>query len=590
MMRTSLNLSLIIVFTFVSSLQVFAETKSSSTNCSKIVEFKKEYANLLNELKTKGSKVEVDDKGNIKGTSGGNSEADKQKSQAIQAELFNHYKNALTKVAKVFQQLKNDQGFKIGDLEKTNPGVAEFFKKIDPEKTPNIEGADNLKLEEFLKYIQSVEVKDEKYKLKNDDIYFIKKLMTHSQDVICSLAKLNKLGTQSTDYLQDTANNVISSLRKISKNEDLQLFDVKAAINESIKGSLDKMKDILNDRSCRDYFYGNLDGSNIKKIFGSDFNIQTCNYNKFLESLRSSDYAQFDTILHFMNANKLNKAASTDLNFIQEEFNKEKPAKIIQAVCSQGEDGALIVNNMPMKDGTTDKINDSKLNCKVSGASKNGKDCLSLVNMNFNNGSGFSITPKDSNTLEEFSIAGGSECILKPKKSAPNNTPAPVMENCNPDACKMSDRFKDFYAAFEWDKDNNQCLGILKGSESSLPSTVCKGNTEQPKPQEPVKQQEPEKPKDTPKTELTDKEKCEKKNAELNKPSEDAPRDRYSWNESKKECVDKDAGNKKTSESTNDDPEEKSSEGTNQKPQAPPARFVPVNIPQRQMYILPGMP
>jgi hypothetical protein len=590
MMRTSLNLSLIIVFTFVNSLQVFAETKSSSTNCSKIVEFKREYANLLNELKTKGSKVEVDDKGNIKGTSGGNSEADKQKSQAIQTELFNHYKNALTKVAKVFQQLKNDQGFKIGDLEKTNPGVAEFFKKIDPEKTPNIEGADNLKLEEFLKYIQSVEVKEEKYKLKNDDIYFIKKLMTHSQDVICSLAKLNKIGTQSTDYLQDTANNVISSLRKISKNEDLQLFDVKAAINESIKGSLDKMKDILNDRSCRDYFYGNLDGSNIKKIFGSDFNIQTCNYNKFLESLRSTDYAQFDTILHFMNANKLNKAASTDLNFIQEEFNKEKPAKIIQAVCSQGEDGALIVNNMPMKDGTTDKVDDSKLNCKVSGASKNGKDCLSQVNMNFNNGSGFSITPKDSNELEEFSIAGGSECILKPKRSTPNNTQVPIMENCNPDSCKMSDRFKDFYAAFEWDKDNNQCLGILKGSERSLPSTVCKGNTEQPKSQEPVKLQEPEKPKDTPKTELTDKEKCEKKNAELNKPSEDAPRDRYSWNESKKECVDKDAGNKKASESTNDDPEEKSSEGTNQKPQAPPARFVPVNIPQRQMYILPGMP
>jgi hypothetical protein len=569
----------------VSSL--FAETTASTKGCSKVAEFKKEYVNLLNELKTKGNKVEIDDKGNIKASTAAPTDSELEKGRMVQEELYKHYKNALVKVAKIYQQTKGDQSGSSGTLEKTSKSIAGFFKKIDPDQP--LTSLDNKDFETLLADLHKVEVKDEKYKLKNDDIYFLKKLMTHSQDVICSLQGLKRYGNQKTDFLQDTANNVVSSLRKISNDNSIQLFDVKEAINQSVKDSLDKMKNILSDKNCRDVLTANLNGRNVKNMLGSDLNIQTCNYNKFLDSLRFSDYYQFDTILHFMNANKLNSAASTELNWIQEAFNKDKPENPLDPItCSKSPEGSLIVRNMPRKEGSSETIDESKINCKISGAAKTGSECLNLVNISFKNGTGFEFAPKDNKSLNEFSVKGGTDCVLTmdnpPKNDPPakKETPAPEMKNCTEQECKMTDAFKDHYSAFNWNKETNECYGIPKGKEGDIPVTVCKGKPETPKKDGPGQNQNPS-------PNQTEKEKCEKRNDETTKASEDAPRIRFSWDDKEKKCIDKD-DKKGKGENSSDEVDPKSSDSTPSLPQTPPARFVPVNIPQRQPYILPGMP
>lgn len=91
---------------------------------------------------------------------------------------------------------------------------------------------------------------------------------------------------------------------------------------------------------------------------------------------------------------------------------------------------------------------------------------------------------------------------------------------------------------------------------------------------------------------LSDKEKCDKKNADyLNSLSgEDSDRsDRYKWVDNK--CVD--AKEKKTPAEDNGGEAPDKGTASASKPTANkpvPGRFVPINIPPRQMYLLPGMP
>lgn len=86
--------------------------------------------------------------------------------------------------------------------------------------------------------------------------------------------------------------------------------------------------------------------------------------------------------------------------------------------------------------------------------------------------------------------------------------------------------------------------------------------------------------------------KCEEKNAKwLADQSEETggrPDSRYSWNASKKTCDDKRAD--KESRSRDDKSDAPSGPDLSGTPKQAPARFTPVNIPTRQMFILPGMP
>lgn len=71
--------------------------------------------------------------------------------------------------------------------------------------------------------------------------------------------------------------------------------------------------------------------------------------------------------------------------------------------------------------------------------------------------------------------------------------------------------------------------------------------------------------------------------------SEEAPKDRYTWDSKNKKCNDAQKKKDGAEEDRPSDEEEGNAKGANQPAPAPP-RFQPVSIPTRQMYILQGMP
>ena len=88
-----------------------------------------------------------------------------------------------------------------------------------------------------------------------------------------------------------------------------------------------------------------------------------------------------------------------------------------------------------------------------------------------------------------------------------------------------------------------------------------------------------------------DKDLCTEKNDEwLAEQAKEGnpPTSRYKWDTQKKVCVDKQAKESEEDEEEDDTPTTRRQAAPGSNP--PPARFQPVQIPTRQMYILPGMP
>ena len=82
--------------------------------------------------------------------------------------------------------------------------------------------------------------------------------------------------------------------------------------------------------------------------------------------------------------------------------------------------------------------------------------------------------------------------------------------------------------------------------------------------------------------------KCNDKNDKWIQDSNDGrPGIRYTWDSEKKTCIDKREDKSSRREEKDETPSGPDLSGT---PKQAPARFVPVNIPTRQMFILPGMP
>ncbi len=94
------------------------------------------------------------------------------------------------------------------------------------------------------------------------------------------------------------------------------------------------------------------------------------------------------------------------------------------------------------------------------------------------------------------------------------------------------------------------------------------------------------KPKEEVAVEDPEAKKCEEKNAELRKANEGRPTEQWIIKDGK--CIDSKYKAAKSKDTEFED-DEKPVRADNSKFQAP-ARFTPINIPTRQMYILPGMP
>lgn len=550
---------------------------SAADNCTDLKNFKENYVKLLNDLKVEGRDVELNKDGHIVAKEPDKINGHELPGNKVEQELYKHYDNALIKIAKAFQFLNKDSQKDKIKLLKANDAVAAFFRVIDPLSNEELARNKEYKLYEFLEQMQKVEVEPLEFKLNATDKYFLTKLFTHSQDKICTLRNLHKNGNDVHDYLELTSNQIILSLKKHTKNDSLQLVNEDAAILNAIKKNMQQMGNIIKKPGCLEILKAQSNGKNLEKIFGRDRKIQACNYGLFLETLKHSDYDNFDTILHFINANKLAKDGRTGLDWITDKLVNQK---IEPPSCTKNQNGSYTIND------PSNSIDEALFSCDKGSVKTTGKECFDLFDIKRAPKKTSILTLKDpKNSNVDLSIENSIDC-KKLKFGAPDSSTNTnqnqgsqdlTLTPCTKDNCEksMNDDFKKIYSKLVWDEKELKCYGALVSDQKSTKLICSSSKKNEVSP--PVTNTQPQ----------TKEDECKSKNNEYIKnsdPGEGIKTDRYIWDG--KTCVDKFEKNNSTQVQNEDN---SSGNNLNAK-QATPPRFIPINIPSRQMFVLPGMP
>jgi hypothetical protein len=579
-------------------------------SADEILRFKTEYIKLQNALKHEGKSIEL--KNGKSNGFGDSTEYDQAPGQQIEEALYKQYKNALIKVGKIYQKNSTDAVENKNKFSNDNPDVAKFFMAIDSDKIDN-KLVKDLSTDKLLGQLAKNQVVG--FELNDGDIYLLKKLLIHAQDRICTLEKYksNAKRTANTSYLEQLykspLNKMIESLRSLDKTQDLKLAKEDIAISEAVKDSMAKLKAIL------------VENNNCKiKLMNSPMLgdlVQSCNYKKFIQSISANQLNDIEAILHFINANQKAKNARTDLEWVNNQFKKESVAISCYV---DPESKAVYVPNFPYKsDGKA--IDTTNLSC-TNGTSKilTKLECADGLDITFVTGMGFKVSAKKQDSkkpLLSFSIKGAEDCnsVSLVQPSVPKLSPE---EECKKDSKK------------DW--VDNKC--IEKPVVALTPEEECKKDpkkdwvdnkcidkpvalTEEECKKDPKKDWVDNKCIDKPVVALTPEEECKKdpkkdwvgnicvdKPAVASTPEEvckkqdkdwiaaavapDIRTSRYNWDEKTKKCIDKQA--EKSEDNGLADENFSGKEDVIYADKPVPGRFQPVQIPTRQMYILPGMP
>ena len=551
-----------------------------------IDDFKAEYVKLQNALKYDGEDAKID-KGLVK--AGGNEiakEASTSPGKEVEQQIYNQYKNALIKVAKIYQRLSKQPTDLNNDekLAKDNKQITNFFKAIDSSLDPSTDN--QLDFKDLLVNLKKAEVKG--FELNPEDIYLLQKLMAHSQDRICTLQKyldrkqLSK--NDKTPYLEklraDPINKMILSLKKLKDNENLKLADQEITISQAVKDSMGKLRAIVKDKTACQAFL-----KNNSAIFGEK--IQTCNYEKFMQTISSNDYNQIEAILHFINANQKVEHGHTSLDWIDSQFKNEEP----KPTCyTDPNNHSVYVQNIPFTKDRK-KIDPAKIKCSDGDKDLEGDDCISKLNFNYADGVGFQVSSKkspsqnQSKKITKLTISGGENCNdldLNPKLISPasvtcSDGATALASDPSKCECTVKDKILDPSGLKCIDKpaavtctdgatalanDPSKCECTVKDKILDPSGLKCIDKTTDPKAE------------------------CQKKiDADLD-PDTGRFLNTWKWNAEKKTCDKK--SEPKISEDDNAlDDTTKIQDYPNK---TAPGRFQPVTIPVRQMWILPGMP
>lgn len=289
-----------------------AIAKTPKNNCKKEMnDFKAAYQALLD-------KYDYKDAANEKA-------ADQyHKGKNFEAKLFGMYQNALRKVAKVYQANKKTPPSTTAT---SNDVLSSFFKQIEDYKNDKKLTLDGKipqgkeKYETNISKIVDELVKQSKdsgeYAISADDAYMLKNLLVHSNDFICRtswLAKdINELRktkkyteaqiSEIVSIANSPLNRMVIALSAVTDTTNLTLVNddanaIHASVETDLKILREKWNEIkINHKEC------------IEKIKSSNTNflqndIQNCNYKKFLDSLDNSNISDLESILHFINANE----------------------------------------------------------------------------------------------------------------------------------------------------------------------------------------------------------------------------------------------------------------------------------------------
>lgn len=288
--------TLLIIFCVFITSNIYAGTDKTKKQCDPeiINKFKTDYLALQEKLKYDDNDPET------------------TLAKTTEKVLLNNYRNALYKVGKIYQHLKEDPTFiKKKKDSKSNDDVTNFFKAIEDNNTKTA----NVNIAKLLNYLETVKVPNisDDEKLNSNDKYLLEKLLIHSQDRICTLTGyINKSkNTEEKKYLnllkKSPLNLMIKSLQK-GNIDKLQFSKEDITINSAIEESLAKLREKIKDNSaCIALLKAkSLNNKAISDFFGTS--VQSCNFKHFLNSLfDDTKYKNFETILHFINANQNSK-------------------------------------------------------------------------------------------------------------------------------------------------------------------------------------------------------------------------------------------------------------------------------------------
>ncbi len=603
------------------------QTQAKSCSKDEMDKIRNTYRDLQNALKYDGKDQDIKVV-NGKAVPDGKAGTDSEDSLGKKAEtiLFNQYKAALNKVDKIYRHLNNDPNLNSDELKiKANPIVVQFFQSINL-KAENKKALD-INIKTLLDELKKVEIKDNK--LDEKDEYLITDLLIHSQDRECTLENYNKIKIKNnqnkTQYLdqlkQEPLNRMIEALNRKNGNEDLKLANTDVTLNKTITDSINALREnILKNAACAKFLAN-------PKFLGEA--LQSCNYGKFIDALAENNFNNIKAILHFINANQKDTYARTSLDNLAAIFKNDSHIN-----CYTNEHNIYIQNLPFLPNGK--EIDSSIFKCQTS-TSQNltGKDCTDNMNFDYKNGLGFKISANSKNakkiSISNFSIKSAENCdsiglipeVIPTLKTPPEKQilpPSTPPTYCNKEICEAY-----LVVGYTHTWTNGVCIKATIGKEPPEKIEYCKEDKILPPV---IDKKDPEVDCKEPKIWDKDKKSCN------DKPDPEADcKEPKIWDKDKKSCNDKpdpEADCKKPKiwdkdkKSCNDKPKEEKCVTTEDgrklegkeiteckaalNPEAEkevdtkdapeenyvnkplPGRFVPVTIPTRQMYVLPGMP
>jgi hypothetical protein len=625
-------------FTLILILSLYSLEVLAGPACN-VELFKKQYVDLQNALRYEGQTLKLE-KGKVKPSGADAVDNDNSPGKKAEMALYKNYRSALGKVKKIYEYMNANKASAEEKKILANSEVTSFFKAIDPASTST--NKLNVNIETLLNTLKD-KVPGKDFSLDNNDVYLLKKLLIHSQDRICTLDNYvaSKKGTPASrvQYLEQLKNaplnKMIESLRTLPGSEDVKLSNEEAAVMSSVKEQIDNLhKTAL---TCKNQ----LNNLNLGET------IQGCNYNHFLKSLTADEnsYRPFEAILHFINANQNAANGRTNLEWLNNQLSKDS---VVSCEVDQASK-EIYVRNFPYKN---DRVDASKFKCTKNDKELAGEACVQGLKYEFVNGRGFKISSikdgvqklsiKDSTNCVNISLAAPvvsagpvapveteeQKCLKDEKKEwkegkcVDKKIDPPAAEQlptkCNREQCEklqgiplkqwhtegafcysapvttvvseaktraICNESGDLNQAAETEatcKDKKKNFDAVKKICIDPPAVVAETEESCKK-----KKMDFDKEKQAC-VALTEEQKCKKQNDEWldgGDKEESVRTDRYSWKD--KKCVDKQE--KKSS------PKEEEDNSKSEKeivyPNKPvPGRFQPVNIPSRQVFILPGMP
>ena len=589
--------------------------KPSKNYCSNVVlpAFKQLYLCLQRQLDYDG-KLKLPDRKNKPDTAG-SAQFTPDTSPGVQeeAELYKAYQNALTKVAIIYKDAKTNSIDKDA-----NPEIAKFFNQLDQTDTGT--DSDFIKKSNFDKLLLELQTSSNSNinsaaHISNDEIYLLRKLLTHAQDRIATTSKFEKDENKpqkhfNVDQLKKIQaaplNRMLNAIRNghINQNSSL-VVNQKEIVSEVIKQNLNSLREIYNlSDKCKKTINNDNPQAHFQKV----------NYGLFLKALdcpAKNDTStiifknrDLEALLHFINTNQKfnpkNLASIGSLNYDTKldplkyekntdlTFNKEFSCDI-----DTNNHQLVTVRNLPVN--TNGTFNFNKIKCKdPQGADMTCPDAFTKITPG-SIGQGLQITlPKGISYIEvdgkkcgdTSSPPAAQPAQITCKKSADGKVNVTNYDE-NKLTCKINNEEKSgkdcsslLVITLDADADAKTTTTISRksGKESdSLDSLSIKDQSGcdnlLPKPTPPVPPAPPTSTDSCPVATENNEACCKKKNITDEFQTEFTALKRYTWNSKDKICVDREAVDATTGPET----------GTRAAPAGDPSVGMPTPSPLIQM-------